>query len=394
MSLYEKITLAQIPSGYKASTLYSVIPANGDGDFDFTRSSTATRVNKDGIIETVDENVPRLDYPLINGVVQECPSLLLEPQRTNTFLNSEPTTDEGTTGGVTYESYNWQNGLSNAVRFTYGATSYRYGATATASTVTVVSFFVKMDDLSEPSIGGNVINDFALLIAGVVPTNNQKEHVGNNIWRVWGTLTTGTTGLTNNGVLKYSFQTTKGFVCTGFQLESGSYPTSYIPTTGSAVTRLADVSKKENFADMPTDYPFTVYSNNKVDLINSNQWAWSILDVSSAVKYLGLAFANSGYVQLHRRNLNNDIDSITTTVTQGQDFKFAITFLSDTSYRYSINGSATVTVTGGAIVDFDFNDILIGQQRVVSDTGYRNTSNDFRILNENVTSSELTELTS
>ena len=77
MSLYEKISLAQIPSGYKASTLYSVIPANGDGDFNFTRSSSATRVNKDGLIETVGTNVPRLDY-----TNSECPSLLLEPQRT------------------------------------------------------------------------------------------------------------------------------------------------------------------------------------------------------------------------------------------------------------------------------------------------------------------------
>jgi len=53
--------------------LYSVLPENGDGDFTFARTSTATRVNKDGLIETVVTGKPRLDYPLIDGVVQDCP---------------------------------------------------------------------------------------------------------------------------------------------------------------------------------------------------------------------------------------------------------------------------------------------------------------------------------
>jgi hypothetical protein len=89
MSKYDKAGLVQIPSGYKAGTLYSVVPTNSNGDFDFSRASTATRVNKDGLIETVSSNVPRLDYPLIDGVVQDCPALLLEPQRTNIIPYSE-----------------------------------------------------------------------------------------------------------------------------------------------------------------------------------------------------------------------------------------------------------------------------------------------------------------
>ena len=86
MSIYDNAGVVQIPSGYKAGTtdnLYSVLPANGNGDFNATRGSSATRVNKDGFIESVATNVPRLDYPLIDGVVQDCPHLLLEPQRTN-----------------------------------------------------------------------------------------------------------------------------------------------------------------------------------------------------------------------------------------------------------------------------------------------------------------------
>mgnify|MGYP000132494612 CR=1 FL=1 len=65
MSKYDNASLVQIPSGYKAGTLYSVLPANGDGDFDFTRASIATRVNSEGLIETVASGVPRLDYPIL-----------------------------------------------------------------------------------------------------------------------------------------------------------------------------------------------------------------------------------------------------------------------------------------------------------------------------------------
>ena len=80
MSLYDKATIALIPSGFKAGStdnLYSVLPANGNGDFNATRGSTATRVNKDGLIESVATNVPRLDYPVTSGVVGDCPHLLL-----------------------------------------------------------------------------------------------------------------------------------------------------------------------------------------------------------------------------------------------------------------------------------------------------------------------------
>ena len=51
--------------------------------FDFTRASSATRVNKQGLIETVASGVPRIDFTDANG------ALLLEPQRTNLVTYSE-----------------------------------------------------------------------------------------------------------------------------------------------------------------------------------------------------------------------------------------------------------------------------------------------------------------
>ena len=91
--MYDKASIALIPSGYKDGELYSVLPANGDGDFEHIRTSTATRVNKDGLIESIAIDTPRLDYPLTNGVVGDCPHLLLEPSRTNLITYSEDFSD-------------------------------------------------------------------------------------------------------------------------------------------------------------------------------------------------------------------------------------------------------------------------------------------------------------
>ena len=86
--MYDKASIALIPSGTKTGKLYSVLPSNHDGDFIFERGTTTTRVNKDGLIETVSSDIPRLDYPITNGVVGDCPHLLLEPLRTNLLIQS------------------------------------------------------------------------------------------------------------------------------------------------------------------------------------------------------------------------------------------------------------------------------------------------------------------
>ena len=46
-------SLLQIPSAVSDSKLHSVLPNNGKGDFTFDRSTGATRINKDGLIEEV-----------------------------------------------------------------------------------------------------------------------------------------------------------------------------------------------------------------------------------------------------------------------------------------------------------------------------------------------------
>ena len=77
-------SITMIPSGYKAQKVYSVLPTNGDGDLTFDRNNIGTRVNKNGLIEQVATDVPRLDYS--DG---SCPSLLLEPSSVNLAIYSQ-----------------------------------------------------------------------------------------------------------------------------------------------------------------------------------------------------------------------------------------------------------------------------------------------------------------
>ena len=70
-------------AGYKAGSLYGWNPQGGSlVDFPVTRAgATATRVNEAGVREAVAANVPRIDW----AEGGSCPSLLVEPQRTNIF---------------------------------------------------------------------------------------------------------------------------------------------------------------------------------------------------------------------------------------------------------------------------------------------------------------------
>jgi hypothetical protein len=57
MSTYDKASLVLIPSGTKEGVVFSQKPTNGDGDFTFSRSTAATRVNADGLIEKETQNL-------------------------------------------------------------------------------------------------------------------------------------------------------------------------------------------------------------------------------------------------------------------------------------------------------------------------------------------------
>ncbi len=156
----QKPKLALIPSAYKNRTVFSAIPLDGDGDFTFIRNSTATRCNKDGYIEEVTTDIPRLDWKDGN-----CPVLLLENTSTNELPHSDDFsnwTDSNITVGGSTISPSGEYTAEKITRDTTGVSNYlSKGFTKTASDEYDMTFsiFVKQ----------NVGDFFAMRTQGVYP---------------------------------------------------------------------------------------------------------------------------------------------------------------------------------------------------------------------------------
>ena len=258
MSTYDDASLIYYPSGYKAGTAYSLKPTDGSGDLTFTRASTATRVNESGLIESVAANVPRLD-----NSQGGCSSLLLEPQRTNLLPHSRGFNSWLIPPSVT----------TNSTTSKYGDSVFSYYGATTKTNINIAS---------------NVDYTFSVLAKKsnwdfIVIRTSDYDATANA--RTWFNLTTGTVGSTNpigyhyntkiedwgDGwyLCSFSFKTvtdligsysisgaaTDGSITVGTtniedifydaaQVEQGSYATSRINTSGTAVTRTQDSASR------------------------------------------------------------------------------------------------------------------------------------------------------
>jgi hypothetical protein len=272
MSLLDKASLVVTPNAVKAGKLYSVIPNTTFGDMTVVRATTATRVNSLGLIESVSVNVPRVDYT--NG---SCPSLLVEPQRTNLATNSDGNVSTyGTAVNVTNASSSF-NSFTNAIQFPNTGLALAYKSIATTAQTYAISVFIKMDDNSVPILSASsTTGNVSLIIGGNIATNNLKvESYGNNVYRLSATATS--LGLNNNnGVLRYDTQVLKSFKITGIQLEAASYPTSYIPTVASTVTRNADVISKTGISSLIGQTEGTVFIDFNYNINLGNQDSYLI----------------------------------------------------------------------------------------------------------------------
>jgi hypothetical protein len=237
---YDQASLVMIPSGYKDGKVYSQKPLSASGELTFTRASTATRVNSSGLIESVASGVPRLDY---SG---DCPSLLLEPQRTNLALYSEQFDDAAwgkDTTTITANAEISPDGTQTSDTMTISTQASRVTqAPSVGSGVWTASVYVK---ITSQTTSGNV--RFLGVVDGSVVN---VEFTPTTEWVRYTATFTSSTSIT-------SFQlrgVTSGFVGTiaiwGFQIEAGSYPTSYIPTYDTAVTRLADSCSKTGISSL------------------------------------------------------------------------------------------------------------------------------------------------
>ena len=296
MSLFESASLVVTPNGTKASKLYAIKPTDGSGDLTVTRATTARRVNSAGLISSVANNVPRLDY--LNST---CPSVLVEPQRTNlqtysedfsnaVFIKVGSTVSSNVTvspDGTTTADKLIED-TSNGGHSTLIAATQAIGGDYTFSVFVKASGRTKFQLAEAFSIGGTVNFD---LTAGTVTTtapakNGKIENYGNGWFRCSATWTfLGATNtvlylnlLNDAGSNSYLGNGTSGVNLWGAQLESGSYSTSYIPTTTASVTRNADVISKTGISSLIGQTEGTIFIDANISLRSNTRVLLDIQD--------------------------------------------------------------------------------------------------------------------
>ncbi len=277
---YDLASLVLVPSGYKASKVYSQKPQTTDGQLAFTRASTATRVNVSGLVETVASGVPRLDY--LNST---CPKLLLEPQRTNVLTYSEAFNVgwSAVASTITTDVTAAPNGASSADKITANTSSnihFANKAISDTATPWTYSVFAKaagydrfiMWTAATNFVGFNLTSGVVESTLGTGITAASIQNYGNGWYRCSITSTSISSGTSvafavfnaayTNGNTNPIFtgNETDGVFIWGAQFEAGAYPTSYISTeSGLAVTRLADAASKTGISSLIGQTEGTVY---------------------------------------------------------------------------------------------------------------------------------------
>ena len=176
------------------------------------------------------DNMPRLDY-----TDATCPSLLLEPSRTQLVTQSEyfnssdwiSSSNVTITDNVTTSPEGVQN--ASLINFTSSGNYFQHNGSAIVSGATyTISCYVKRA----------ISTDQVFKIYG----NNNKSSANLTATSEWQRFSHTFTADSTNFASGFSTPSTCQIHLYGFQVEQGSYPTSYIPTYGSTQTRAADVS--------------------------------------------------------------------------------------------------------------------------------------------------------
>lgn len=195
-------------------------------------------------------NVPRLTYQNGGG---GCPSLLLEPQRTNICLYSEQLDNAAwtTLGTVTITANNTTSpdGTLNADKITATVNSFiSQIINGVITTVYTWSCYIKNVDSvistirtrNTLTVQDANINWSGATISSITNITGVLNYVdvGNGWYRIFTTYTS-LEAPQRTRIYTDSVSTTSLFIW-GAQLELGSYASSYIPTTSASATRIAD----------------------------------------------------------------------------------------------------------------------------------------------------------
>ncbi len=264
-----------------AETLSLTDQATGSSLVTFTRATSASYVGADGLIKYAAPGEPRFDH---DPITRESLGLLIEEQRTNLHANSllfygsaasvsgGVIAPDGSTDAASVTSAG--NGVFNP------PVTVSSGQTVTASAFVRYSSgyqfinvygFEFLGGIASPDcrVSVNLVTGVVSNVGAAVISYSSKPY-GNGWFRVSVTATAPSTG--DATFIAYTLSGTV-FQVWGAQLEVGAFPTSYIPTTGSQVTRNVDVAQitGANLASF--------YNQNEGTFAVSHRREWNAADV-------------------------------------------------------------------------------------------------------------------
>ena len=266
---------------------------SGNNLVTFTRSTTATYVGSDGLIKTAAINEPRFDH---NPLTRESLGLLVEEARANLVPYSGNLSSYLTDGlcSIQSNSTTTPDGTNSAVKIVENSGNVhqsRSGASVGGSAYYTLTVFLKAGERTRAAISMGAGN--ALVSINVNLLNGTYTTYANPSW--WSNVVYDVTAFPNSwykvrvtGYNSYSVTAigvyprntaaagpsdaaqniylgdgVSGFYCWGAQVEAGTFPTSYIPTTASTVTRAYDVASitGTNFSSWYNQSEGTLFQN-------------------------------------------------------------------------------------------------------------------------------------
>jgi hypothetical protein len=263
---------------------------------------------------------------------------LVEPQRTNLALYSEQFTNAVWTASafnvsITSNTTISPDGTQNADTVVFGASGYLYQQFAIVGLASV-TFSIYSKTATQ-----------VIVFGGATPVGTDvytTVNVGNGWFRqiLVRTFTGGGTGTLQT--LPFANNIT-AFLW-GAQLEVGSYPTSYIPTTTAAVTRNADLISKTGISSLIGQTEGTIFIDFDIDNI-----------LSQTINPVIFSFSGTSYIRLFTTGEINYFESNSVIVASsvgiinnGQN-KIAVNYKNNDFSIYA-NGVLVGSNNSGAVV--------------------------------------------